>query len=123
LDITYDEIVQRWSEPHRHYHNVDHLVDLLVEIQQHFEGFFTGFIINLHDILVMAAIFHDIVYDPKRDDNENRSNDFFLKGGLPQKLKKQRAQKKRQRVFLEVGGIILATKYHNPSSYLEEVFL
>jgi predicted metal-dependent HD superfamily phosphohydrolase len=53
------ELVARWSEPHRHYHNLDHLRACLDE---------------LHDPVTRLAVWgHDAVYDPRSPANEERS--------------------------------------------------
>lgn len=61
-------ILQRYNEPHRHYHNMEHIVDLLSKADKN------GF---LPDDLGLAIIFHDIIYDPKSLNNEEKSADLF----------------------------------------------
>jgi predicted metal-dependent HD superfamily phosphohydrolase len=67
--------VERWlarhAEPHRRYHTATHVmwvlrhVDHLVAAEQVAEP--------LARVTRAAALFHDVVYDPRRDDNEVRS--------------------------------------------------
>lgn len=52
-------ILERYNEPHRHYHNWDHIESMLRGIED--------------DHLRLAIIFHDIIYDPMRTDNEEMS--------------------------------------------------
>ncbi|MFD5424238.1 hypothetical protein [Streptomyces sp. NPDC127084] len=62
-----DNLLRRWSEPQRRYHNVEHLaavlghVDTLAEYAEN------------ADLVRLAAWFHDAVYDPERSMNEERS--------------------------------------------------
>ena len=63
------EILKNYDEQHRFYHNLYHLIDMLTNAKK------LG--IELTDSLVLAIVFHDIIYDPKRKDNEERSADLF----------------------------------------------
>ena len=73
---TYTDIINRWSEPHRFYHNLDHLNFLI----NHFQYLMIDKVITMEEMnrLVVVAFFHDVVYDPKRNDNESKSLDYFL---------------------------------------------
>lgn len=64
---VFDELVKEYQQPHRYYHTLEHLAEM-------FRVF--GRMANLcpNPIAVQVAIwFHDVVYDPKQDDNESRS--------------------------------------------------
>lgn len=64
-----DDIINRWNEPHRYYHDLNHLIDIL------------GYLRNQQlddDVMFLTAVFHDIVLDPTRDDNEERSVEVFM---------------------------------------------
>jgi predicted metal-dependent HD superfamily phosphohydrolase len=54
------DLIRRWSEPHRHYHTLEHLATVLS-------------IVDDDGPVPLAAWFHDAVYDPRRDDNEEAS--------------------------------------------------
>ena len=69
IDITYDEVIKRYSEPHRYFHTVEHLNDVLKLIVSKRSHLSTDDYVSM----VIAAIFHDIVYDPQRRDNEEKS--------------------------------------------------
>ena len=58
-----------YSENHRHYHTFEHIADLLYQLN----------ILDLFNdnVLFLATIFHDIIYDPKKTDNEERSAELF----------------------------------------------
>ncbi len=68
------ELLEYWNEPHRGFHTTKHLYDLIEQIK------------NRSDIsekqkeqLALIALFHDIVYDPMRNDNEEQSVELFYK--------------------------------------------
>jgi predicted metal-dependent HD superfamily phosphohydrolase len=61
------DLVERWSEPHRHHHTLDHLEIVLATVDAH-----AGEAKDA-DAVRLAAWFHDAVYDPRRTDNEDMS--------------------------------------------------
>jgi predicted metal-dependent HD superfamily phosphohydrolase len=62
-----DDLLARWSEPHRHYHTPDHLAAVLAVIDE-----YAGLVPDA-DAVRLAGWFHDAVYDPRAADNEERS--------------------------------------------------
>lgn len=103
-----DLIAQSWQESHRYYHNEEHLAFLIQQIERVFaEGEVNEMQKNA---LLMAAYFHDIVYDPTRQDNEEKSAEFFT-------------QLSNNQLFSEnIKQIILETKTHRPSEKLSKIF-
>ncbi|MFT4086510.1 MAG: hypothetical protein QM658_05040 [Gordonia sp. (in: high G+C Gram-positive bacteria)] len=71
-DDLRDELTRRWSEPHRRHHDLNHLNEVLAALA------------TLHDDglafaarpVVLAAWFHDAVYEPLGADNEGASADL-----------------------------------------------
>ncbi len=65
-----DGLVGRYSEPHRHYHNLNHVRQSL--------DVFDRIVHDLTDpFTIEAAIwFHDVIYDPKSSENEARSAEY-----------------------------------------------
>ena len=61
------DLVDRWSEPHRHHHTLDHLELVLSTVDSHADEAADA------DAVRLAAWFHDAVYDPRRTDNEDMS--------------------------------------------------
>ncbi|WP_329133029.1 hypothetical protein OG552_14765 [Streptomyces sp. NBC_01476] len=61
------DLLERWAEPQRHYHTLDHLVAVLTRSTE----------LTAHaadpDSVALAAWFHDAVYRPDRSENEERS--------------------------------------------------
>ena len=60
-------VVTAWSEPHRRYHDLGHLAAVLGLV-----GELAGSAAD-PDAVKLAAWYHDVVYDPSRDDNEEVS--------------------------------------------------
>lgn len=59
-----------YTETHRKYHNLDHL-DTLYNLFHYYRKIFTD---EEYSILCGAALFHDAIYNVKRDDNEKQSS-------------------------------------------------
>lgn len=59
-----DELLTRWSEPHRHYHDVRHLAQVLTAL---------GTLGCGDAAVVLAAWFHDAIYDGVAGRDEERS--------------------------------------------------
>jgi predicted metal-dependent HD superfamily phosphohydrolase len=66
-DEVRDKLIRAYSEPHRHYHNHKHLEEVFAHIYVLEAEAENRFAVNL------AAWFHDVVYDPRAHDNEERS--------------------------------------------------
>ena len=72
-DARWSQIVAAYSEPHRHYHTLDHIaavVTLWGTVRDCFDD---------PDQALLALFYHDIVYDPARSDNEEKSALFLPK--------------------------------------------
>jgi predicted metal-dependent HD superfamily phosphohydrolase len=67
IDRYWSEINTCYTEPHRHYHTLSHLNNLLKEL--------TGIRDELENwmAILFALYYHDIIYNPLRSDNEERS--------------------------------------------------
>lgn len=103
-------LLDMWNESHRHYHNLEHLNDLVLQINEDFaQGKFNE---SFKDKLLITALFHDIVYEPSRQDNEERSSQFF----------EELCEDKKQMFVTEVKQAILDTKTHNSQNKLSETF-
>jgi predicted metal-dependent HD superfamily phosphohydrolase len=91
-------LVGAWSEPHRTYHGLPHLAAVL------------GLVAELSsaasdpDAVALAAWYHDIAYDPARDDNERVSADR-ARAGLRGLVPEHRVE--------EVARLVLLTDGHD----------
>lgn len=61
-------ILEMYNEPHRYYHNMDHIETMINDGKNRNV---------LSDDLLLAIIFHDIIYEPKSNDNEQKSAELF----------------------------------------------
>lgn len=87
--------IERYNESHRFYHNFQHIEKMINDAK----------IKNmLTDDLFLAIIFHDIIYNPKTNDNEEKSAELFYSY-----IKND-----------EIKQAILETKTHTPTSILSK---
>ena len=99
-----DDIVRRWHEPHRFYHSAEHFETLCEQFSRHDNQ-------EERYILYCAALFHDIVYIPGAQDNEEQSI-AILKHYIPD----------THPHFTQLCDMIMDTKHHNPRSALSAQF-
>jgi len=69
----FDNLVRMYSESSRNYHNLEHIAEVLKVA-----GRLRKFAENPNAVM-LAAWYHDAVYDPKQNDNEAKSADFSKK--------------------------------------------
>jgi len=60
-------LLSRYADPGRHYHDLTHLDEVLRHVDELAE------FSRVPDVVRLAAWFHDAVYDPRADDNEESS--------------------------------------------------
>lgn len=102
---VFDELVKRYEEPHRHYHNLDHIcavLELFDTVQQRIPQVVID--AELYRI-EMAIWYHDAVYQPGKKDNEEKSAELIKYLGLDP------CNEARIRL------LILGTKHENPFPY------
>ncbi|MFH2112659.1 MAG: N-methyl-D-aspartate receptor NMDAR2C subunit [Candidatus Bathyarchaeota archaeon] len=99
LRDIYSDLVKRYSEPHRHYHNLPHISRCLQELTEARSHAHHPFEVEL------ALWFHDAVYDPRRSDNEEASAGYAMEtlGKLTEK-----------EILERIRSLILATKHTDP---------
>jgi predicted metal-dependent HD superfamily phosphohydrolase len=61
-----EELLNRWSEPHRRYHTTEHLRSVLARLDAELAGYAAD-----PAAVELAAWFHDAVYDPYARDHDN----------------------------------------------------
>lgn len=92
-------LIDRYDEPHRFYHNWNHIHEMLnCAVASNI----------MSDELLVAIVFHDIVYNPMMFNNEEESALLFLNSGYTGD------QKSRGRI----KNAILDTKSHKPDGTL-----
>ena len=68
----YEQLLQAYSEPQRHYHTLQHLAECL-QLQSE-----SAHLVQRPAEIAIALWFHDAVYDVKAHDNEARSADWAV---------------------------------------------
>ena len=101
-------VLSMWNESHRSYHNLDHLNDLIDQINEDRSEYTE----MEFEKLILAALFHDCVYEPKNSDNEEKSASFFLES----------CSDKKNKDVLDIEKIILDTKTHESTDRLSKSF-
>ncbi|WP_104525509.1 HD domain-containing protein [Blastococcus atacamensis] len=92
-------VLAAWSEPHRRYHDLTHLAAVLGVAAQLAAG------VPDRDAVLLAAWYHDVVYDPQRADNEEVSA-ARARAGLRGLVPEARVE--------EVARLVLLTSSHDP---------
>ena len=69
-DDTFISLVDAYSQPHRYYHNATHVENCLVEFDK------TRMLAEYSDEVEIAIWLHDLFYDLKAKDNEEKSASF-----------------------------------------------
>lgn len=95
------EVLDHYKEPHRYYHNINHIKTMINNIEnpeyKTQDEFYK---------LVLAIIFHDIIYDPYECNNEEQSVELL----------KQYIGFHND--YPEIAEAILSTKSHKPNNNL-----
>jgi len=93
----YDEILARYSEPHRRYHTTRHLDECFAQLDP------ARRLAERPAEVALALWFHDAIYDPRRQDNEAKSADWARESALAAGVPTDAAQR--------VHTLILATRH------------
>lgn len=89
------ELLGRWREPHRRYHDAAHLAQVLDVLD----------LLEAGPALQLAAWFHDAIYSPHRRDNELRSAALA-------RLRLRRAGLARNALELVVHAVLATATHH-----------
>ncbi len=104
------QLTAKYSEPHRHYHTVAHIESCLRRAPQQWT-----YAVHLNEIR-WALLFHDVIYDTHRQDNEARSADWACE--VMDELQRPAQEKER------VRSLIMATAHaHEPRTSDEALLL
>ncbi len=101
------ELLNRYAEHHRFFHTWKHIENIFEFLKQ--KNLFND------DELFLAAIFHDIVYNPKSTTNEEDSAELFIEYVKGSKLSIAQIDSIQQ--------IIIDTKSHQANSEKSKVFI
>lgn len=110
IRLSINEIYEKYSEPQRFYHTIEnHIAPMLENIVKFSKEMKMDN--DMLETLIVTAIFHDIVYNPKSKTNEKDSANFLLSVVYEVNDKVQ-----------TVVDTIHMTKTHNFSNKIEELF-
>ena len=109
IKLDYNTLLSMWNESHRSYHTQNHLLDLIDQINESKNQFESN---KDYEKMVLCALFHDCIYDPMKNDNEEKSADFFINC----------CQEKNNPDILDIKQMILDTKTHEATTPLSEKF-
>ncbi len=101
-----EQIVSVYDEPHRFYHTTTHLLDVVTLIDNKNK---------LDDELFLAAVYHDAVYNPQANDNEEKSAELFEKHAANAKIDETKKK--------NIEQLILDTKIHKASSEKSKILI
>jgi predicted metal-dependent HD superfamily phosphohydrolase len=103
------DLTAAYSQPHRRYHSQAHIEKCLLE----FGGAWTH-AVEINEVR-WALLFHDAIYDPRRQDNEARSADWAC--SIMAELKRPEDQ------IARIRGMILATAHTGEPRTPDEALL
>jgi predicted metal-dependent HD superfamily phosphohydrolase len=115
FQITEEEVVKRYSEPHRYWHTPNHLYDLLTGIRELLDE--KKIDDREYNVLVTAAVFHDIIYNPKKGDNEEKSVEYMMS-----LIDMNDIAWRKEEDIKKIISIILNTKTHDSKEGLLKKF-
>lgn len=94
------DLLERWGEPQRHYHTVDHLAAMLGVVDEQADH------ADRPDLVCLAVWFHDAVYDPRAPGDANERASAALATGTLTALGVPSA------AIAEVARLVLLTAGH-----------
>jgi len=110
IKANLEMLLDMWNESHRSYHGLNHLMDISDMILEDFMN--NKINEKVYEKLILTNLFHDIVYNPTRNDNELKSAEFFM----------NMCAEKNNPDILEIKEAILATATHKATIPLSEKF-
>jgi predicted metal-dependent HD superfamily phosphohydrolase len=98
IEKCFNMLMAAYSEPHRHYHNIEHINSMIQEINAGNND------LSDPDALLFATWFHDVVYNPRKHDNEAASAEVAARELKKLSVPEEKIEKAKQ--------LILATANH-----------
>ena len=99
---VWKQLARFYGEPHRRYHTFEHLAFMLDALKK------CGTTFTDQSVVELAVLFHDVIYDARRNDNEARSAEFATSVLTDCSFSPVRTAR--------VSDFILATAGHPPAS-------
>jgi predicted metal-dependent HD superfamily phosphohydrolase len=95
---VYEDLIARYTEPHRHYHTARHLEECFAELAN------VRAEAERPAEVELALWFHDAIYEPKRHDNEERSAEWARRVAVDAGLDASVADR--------VAALVMATRHN-----------
>jgi predicted metal-dependent HD superfamily phosphohydrolase len=105
----FQDLIARYSEPHRKYHTMQHLDECFDKLQE-----IRAAAVHPNEI-ELALWFHDAIYDVKRQDNEERSANWACSTALAAGLSISIAER--------VHALVMATRHDAMPNHVDEQIL
>jgi predicted metal-dependent HD superfamily phosphohydrolase len=96
------EVLAAYAEPGRFYHTEVHLAEMTMLLAEHRNDF------DSYENILLACLYHDVVYDATRSDNEEASAALWRRDAQRLELGPEQTE--------QVSILILATKKHQPAN-------
>jgi len=77
IELLWQDIAVRYTEPQRAYHTLDHIEQLMMQLKN------IKLSLSEPNTIALALYYHDIVYDPTRSDNEQKSAEYAVEALSP----------------------------------------
>ncbi len=103
-------ILARYSEPHRRYHGVEHVHGVVRRVINIAAAISPSFDTTEAE---WAAWYHDAIYEPRANDNEERSADLAVAELTEHGLEHEQVER--------IAAMVRMTKRHAPTSFAESV--
>ena len=103
IESLFDSIVEHYSASERAYHNLSHIQSLLALSESLLDK------VQNRDAFYFAIWFHDVIYDTKSSDNEEKSAEFAAEALAGLEVSEQTVTTTRE--------MILATKHHRADDF------
>jgi predicted metal-dependent HD superfamily phosphohydrolase len=101
IEIFWNEIESHYTGKHRHYHTLSHLENMLRELKE-VQSDITDW-----PVILFSLYYHDIIYDVRKQDNEQKSADIAEQRMRTLGIPKKKIEKCREQ--------IIATRSHKLS--------
>lgn len=130
INILWQQVEKKYTSPKRYYHNLTHLNNFLIELKPVKSQF------KNWEIVVPAIALHDIIYNPLKNNNEEKSATLAVKElaklGLPNDLiqycselilatKKHESTQQEIKLFTDADLAILGAKADDYLLYTQQI--
>ncbi len=113
--IVLEDLLDRYLQKGRYYHNITHILDCLNELERTTDYYFNNDSLGVIIQYFLALWFHDAVYDSHQNNNEQLSAHLFIKyakeSGIPEVH------------ITSIISLIRATRNHETTSVSENLII